>query len=358
MKNRPITETMTYGQALRLSMENGLTRNPSAFIIGQGVADHKGIFGTTSGLNSQFGNSRIIESPIAEDLMTGLGLGASLSGLYPIMTHIRVDFSLLAMNQIINLYAKYKYMFGGQFAPKGLIRMVVGRSWGQGAQHAQSLQSLLSHIPGLTVIMPSSANSVLKQYEYAINKYQSLVIAIEHRNLYEIEFDMTTVHSDSRVIPWEPLVVRPGSNLTIIATSIMVLEAMRAANHLENEFGISCEVIDLQSTTNINPEVIINSIAKTGRLLITDTSWAPYGVAAEISRIICEINPALLKEPVKSLGMQFTPCPTGKNLEDLFYPSVRTISEEVLRLVPAKKSGKLPSGESYRDYYRKFRGPF
>ena len=349
----------TYGEALRIAMDDGLASNPSAFIIGQGVTDHKGIFGTTSGLQDKYGANRVIESPIAEDVMTGLGLGSSLAGLYPIMTHIRVDFSLLAVNQLINLYAKYKYMFGGQFSPKGLIRMVVGRSWGQGAQHAQSLQSLFSHIPGLTVIMPSSAASVISQYNYAINHFDSLVIAIEHRNLYEIEFKVpenTEIFSDKS--PWQPKVLRTGENITIVATSIMVLEALRTASHLAEEFGISCEVIDLQSTTNFDSEIILSSVTKTGKLLIADTSWAPYGVAAEIVRLICETNPGILKAPVRSVGMQFTPCPTGKNLEDLFYPSIRTIAKEVLSIVEPRKQGQLPSGESYRDYYRKFRGPF
>jgi pyruvate/2-oxoglutarate/acetoin dehydrogenase E1 component len=351
--------SITYGEALRIAMEDGLASNPSAFIIGQGVTDHKGIFGTTSGLREKYGSNRVIESPIAEDVMTGLGLGSSLAGLYPIMTHIRVDFSLLAVNQLINLYAKYKYMFGGQFSPKGLIRMVVGRSWGQGAQHAQSLQSLFSHIPGLTVIMPSSAASVISQYNYAINHFDSLVIAIEHRNLYEIEFNVAELgETPLNSTPWQPRVIRTGQNVTVVATSIMVLEALRAASHLADEFGISCEVIDLQSTTNFDFEVILASVSKTGKLLVADTSWAPYGVASEIVRLICESNPGVLKSPVRSVGMQFTPCPTGKNLEDLFYPSIRTIAEEILTIVEPSKRGQLPSGESYRDYYRKFRGPF
>jgi pyruvate dehydrogenase E1 component beta subunit len=250
-------------------------------------------------------------------------------------------------------------MFGGQFSPKGLIRMVVGRSWGQGAQHAQSLQSLFSHIPGLTVIMPSNAASVITQYDYAINHYNSLVIAIEHRNLYEIEFNKVEINKTTQnTVPWQPKVVRSGEDITIVATSIMVLEAIRAAAQLEDEFGISCEVLDLQSTTNFDFKAILDSVTKTNKLLIADTSWAPYGVSSEIVRLICETDPGLLKKPIKSVGMKFVPCPTGKNLEDEFYPSIRTIAEEVLTIVEPRRTGQLPSGESYRDYYRKFRGPF
>ena len=352
---------ISYAEALHKAMYSGLEKNDDAFIIGQGVRDHKSIFGTTTGLVEKFGSHRVVESPIAEDLMTGVGLGASLNGLYPIMTHIRMDFSLLAMNQIVNLYAKYKYMFGGQFAPKGLIRLVVGRSWGQGAQHAQSLQSFFGHIPGLTVIMPSNSESVLRNYNFAIQNYDSLVIAIEHRNLYEIIFETPKEidYSNTTTVSWKPRIAKKGSDVTIVATSIMVLEAIRAAEHLEKYFKVSVEVIDLESVSNIDISLIVESLSKTKRLLIADTSWLPYGVASEITRLVCERDPGLLKNGFKAIGMEFTPCPTGKNLEDMFYPSIRTIVTAILEMckLPIIESS-LPSGESYRDFYRKFRGPF
>ena len=129
--------------------------------LGQGVDDHKGIFGSTIGLADDFGADRVFDTPLAEEGMTGIAIGAALNGLYPIQTHIRADFALLAMNQIVNLAAKYRYMFGGRFEVPMMIRMIVGRSWGQGAQHSQSLQSLFAHVPGLVVIMPSTAESIL-----------------------------------------------------------------------------------------------------------------------------------------------------------------------------------------------------
>lgn len=360
MSNSEFENSLVYSEALKRSMQSALEKNPSAYLIGQGVDDHKAIFGTTLALSSRFGASRIIEAPIAEDLITGIGLGSSLLGSYPIMTHIRFDFSLLAMNQIINLYAKYKYMFGGQFTPRGLMRLIVGRSWGQGAQHAQSLQSFFGHIPGLVVVMPSNSYDVLDFYDYAVNKCESLVIGIEHRNLYEIEFskDLFQRSSKDNYEPWKPRIVREGNDVTIIATSIMVLESIRAAEFLEENYDVSVEVIDLSSISEIDSEVIFRSLKKTQRLLVADTSWSPYGVAAEISRLILEFDPQLLVQPLKSIGMEFTPCPTAKTLEDYFYPSVRTIVESTLSVFPARKSGQLPPGDSYRDFYRKFRGPF
>jgi pyruvate dehydrogenase E1 component beta subunit len=161
MSNFNLKSELTYAEALHSCMAFAMELSSDTILIGQGIGDPKGIFGTTTGLLEKYGKQRVIETPIAEEMMTGFALGASLNGLYPIMTHIRADFSFAAMNQIINLFAKYQYMFGGQFRPSGLIRMVVGRGWGQGAQHAQSPQSMFSHVPGIRVIRPHSADSVI-----------------------------------------------------------------------------------------------------------------------------------------------------------------------------------------------------
>jgi len=351
----PVHST-TYAESILKCMDYAMATNENTILMGQGIGDFKGIFGTTTGLAEKYGTSRVIESPIAEEMMTGFCLGAALNGIYPIMTHIRADFSLVTMNQIVNLYAKYRYMFGGQFKPAGLIRLIIGRSWGQGAQHAQSLQSLFSHIPGIRVIMPYSANSIQENYMYEIDRADRLVISFEHRNLYELTFNVNEI-SGSPGIPFDSKIERNGSKLTIAATSIMVLEALRAAQFLEDVYGISTEVIDITSPSNPDKQMIFQSVRKTGHLLIADTSWVPYGVCAEITRIICEIDPSVLKAPVRSVGMQHTPCPTGKTLEDMFYPSVRTLVQCVLSIFGAE-TNDLPDGESYRDYYRKFKGPF
>ena len=357
MSQETSTGSMTYADSILKCMDYALESNTNSILMGQGIGDFKGIFGTTTGLAEKYGSGRVIESPIAEEMMTGFCLGASLNGIYPIMTHIRADFSLITMNQIINLYAKYKYMFGGQFKPAGLIRLIIGRSWGQGAQHAQSFQSLFSHIPGIRVIMPYSANSILENYTHEIDRADRLVISFEHRNLYELTFktnEFTTIPK----APIDSKIEKVGSRITIAATSIMVLEALRAAQFLEDVYEVSTEVIDITSPSNPDKELIFQSVKKTGHLLIADTSWIPYGVCAEITRIICERDPSVLRAPVRSVGMQHTPCPTGKTLEDMFYPSVKTLVEECLSSLGIDAHLGLPSGESYRDYYRKFRGPF
>jgi pyruvate dehydrogenase E1 component beta subunit len=246
-------------------------------------------------------------------------------------------------------------MFGGLFELPMLFRLIVGRSWGQGAQHSQSLQSLLGHIPGLTVIMPSSPASVLSSYREAIFKHRGPVVSFEHRLMYELSFDERI---DSAVGLHGSRIVREGTDVTIVATSVMVLESKRAAAHLQ-ALGVSAEVIDLHSISHPNVEAIIHSLSKTGRLLIADTSWSAYGVAAEINRLINEHSPGLLRAPAKGLCMQPSPCPTAKALEELFYPDVHDIVRAAQELVGVRfDESSVPRKQSMTDYYKHFKGPF
>lgn len=346
----------TYRSALASAMDSAMASSPRTAVIGQGVTDHKGIFGTTSNLSDRF-PGRIIETPLAEDSIAGICIGMALNGMYPINTHIRADFGLLTFNQLINLAAKYRYMFGGLFEVPMMMRMVIGRSWGQGAQHSQSLQSLMAHIPGLVVVMPATPQSVLSSYQYAVEHHKGPVVMLEHRLLYEIEF------RDDEATPSHPIfgsrLDRVGTDVTVIATSVMVLEARRAAEHLQQN-GVSIEIIDLHSVSHYDSKMILESVKKTGRLLIADTSWSPYGVAAEMSRIISSEDPRLLKEPIRSIGMAPASCPTAKSLEDVFYPNVRTLVSEILALLPHRplQDFPLPESESMVDHYKHFKGPF
>ncbi len=307
------SKVMSYRDAIYLTMHDALRCNDSVVLMGQGVDDHKGIFGSTIGLAQEFGADRVMDTPLAEEGMTGVAIGAALNGLYPIQTHIRADFSLLAMNQIINLAAKYKYMFGGRFDVPMLIRMIVGRSWGQGAQHSQSLQSLFAHIPGLKVVMPSSSQTILDTYSTVIAEYRGPVISFEHRLMYDLNFHVDSLPTSQRQNPFESHVVREGEDVTIVATSIMVLEAMRAADHLAKVADIQCDVIDLHCVSHPDWDLVMQSVRKTGRLVVADTSWREYGVCAEVCRVVAERNPEYLKKPVVSLAMQPAPCPTAKS---------------------------------------------
>lgn len=354
------TEVLSYREALFRAMSDALEQHPNVIIFGQGVDDHKGTFGTTLGLAEKFGADRVFDTPLAEESMMGAAIGAALNGLYPIQTHIRSDFALLAMNQIINLAAKYKYMFGGRFEVPLLVRMVVGRSWGQGAQHSQSLQSLFAHIPGLTVIMPASSESILESYAHVVGKHRGPVISLEHRLMYDLRFQLHRDCPPAHRSPLSSRKVRNGKDLTIVATSIMVLEALRSAEHLARVSDIDCEIIDLHCVSHPDTDMILESVAKTGKLLVADTSWQAYGVCAEICRLVCEKDPSLLKAPVKTMGMEPAPCPTAKSLEDLYYPNLRMLTDTIARLVTRRDNHglALPDEKSMADVYKKFKGPF
>ncbi len=345
----------TYREALADAMRAAMADHDHTLILGQGVSD--GIFGTTAGLAEAHGAHRVIETPLSEDAVTGICIGAALNGLYPINTHIRADFGLLAANQLINLAAKYRYMFGGLFEVPMMVRMIIGRSWGQGAQHSQSLQSLFAHIPGLTVLMPASPQAIAVDYAHAIAHNRGPVVVLEHRLLYDLSFEMDGADETPR-LPMRAHVERAGRDVTIVATSLMVLEARRAAAHLAGH-GIDCEVIDLNCVSHIDADTVLASVRKTGRLLVADTSWQGYGVNAEICRLIAQNDPAALRAPVAGMGMAPSPCPTAKTLEDAFYPDLRDMCAAVIDLVGAQGRGiPLPSTQSSTEAYRAFKGPF
>jgi pyruvate dehydrogenase E1 component beta subunit len=358
-ENRRVSSSarvLSYAGALLETMDAGLANHPNAFIMGQGVDDFKGIFGSTTGLAEKFGAARVFDVPLMEEGMTGVAIGAALAGDYPITTHIRADFSFLAMNQIINLASKYRYMFGGLMSCPMLIRLVVGRSWGQGAQHSQSPQATFAHYPGLTVVMPSSSQAILDMYPAIINRHPGPVISIEHRLLYNLDF---TVGEAGRQVPLTSYVAREGNDVTVVATSVMVLEALRAAQYVQEEAGIAVEVIDLNSISHPDWELVAASVRKTGRLVIADTSWLEYGVAAEVCRQLVMRDPGLLSQAPSMLGMAPAPCPTAKSLEDIYYPSQHELVDALLTQVRGVKHGvSLPSERSMTEGYKRFRGPF
>jgi pyruvate dehydrogenase E1 component beta subunit len=260
------------------------------------------------------------------------------------------------MNQIINLAAKYSYMFGGLMRCPMLIRIVVGRSWGQGAQHSQSPQATFAHYPGLTIVMPSSSQAILDMYPAIINRHRGPVISIEHRLLYNLDFTVSL--SDKRV-PLTSYVAHRGSDVTVVATSVMVVEALRAAQYVEDKARVSAEIIDLNSISHPDWDLVAASVRKTGRLVIADTSWLEYGVAGEVCRQLMIRDPRLLSRPPSMLGMAPAPCPTAKSLEDLYYPSQHETVDAILTQAKGPKHGiDLPVERSMTEGYKRFRGPF
>jgi len=341
--------TMTYAEALCNGLDQAMQKDDSVFAFGIGADDHKTIFGSTAGLLEKYGPERIFDTPLSEGAMTGVAIGAALAGMKPVHIHIRCDFLYLALDQIFNIAAKWRGMFGNKAHVPIVVRAVIGRSWGQGAQHSQSPQSLFMQIPGIKVVMPTSAHDAKGLLTASIFDPNPVVI-IEHRLLYYIKGDVPDEYYET---PLKKSVIRrEGSDLTLVANSYMVVEALQAAEFLAGH-GIQVEIVDPITLVPLDEEPILNSVAKTGRLLLVDTSWVTCGVSAEIAAVVAEKGFDSLKQPIKRMGMAPTVCPVSQPLEKIFYPNARTIAENVFEMLGQTfPDDKVPMLTS------QFKGPF
>ena len=308
--------SITFAQGINEALIQAMTEDPNVYVMGEGVPDPKGIFGTTLGLREKFGKQRVLDMPVAENGMTGVAIGSAIMGMRPVLTHQRVDFALLAMDQMVNQAAIWHYMFGGQHSVPLVIRLIVGRGWGQGPQHSQSLQAWFAHIPGLKVVMPTTPQDA-KGLLLASIRDDNPVIFLEHRWLHNIA-DQVSSSNDS--IPLgKARIAREGRDLTIVSTSYMSLEALRVAEWLET-LGVTTEVVDVRSLRPLDTETIINSVRKTGRLLVTDTGWTHYGVTAEIIALATEQVFADLKCAPRRVALPDVPTPTSHAVAQYYYP--------------------------------------
>ena len=328
---------ITYGKAICEATDLCLERDPNVIVYGLGVPDPKRIFGTTAGLSEKYGRERVFDTQIAENALTGFAVGAATMGIRPLLVHMRLDFALLSLDQIFNNAAKWHYMFGGKLKCPITIRMLVGRGWGQGPQHSSSYQALFAHVPGLKVVMPTTPHDAKGLLISAIED-DSPVIYIEHRWLHNISGPVASGHFK------EPLckarVVRPGKDITIVATSYMVMEAFRAAEELALH-GFDAEVIDLRTIAPYDRPAILESVRKTGRLIVADTGHLSFGVASEIVAWTTENAFASLKAAPCRIASPDSPAPTTPGLTKFYYPKSQTIAEKVLALMGVSDQGKL-----------------
>jgi acetoin:2,6-dichlorophenolindophenol oxidoreductase subunit beta len=344
---------LTYADAIREATEQEMARDPSVIVMGLGVDDFRGIYGTTRGLQERFGPGRVSDTPLSEDGMTGVAIGAALSGLRPIHVHIRMDFLLLAMNQLINIAAKSRYMYGGAVSVPIVVRSVIGRSWGQGAQHSQGLHALLAHIPGLKVVAPSTPYDAKGCLIEAIRD-DDPVMYVEHRML----------HGQKGHVPQEPYtvplgkarVLARGDDVTLVGISYMALECLRAQRGLEGT-GIHAEVIDPVWLSPLDTETILASVRKTGRLVVVDTAWTSSGLSAEIAARVAERLGGTRRLQIHRMGYAPVSCPTTKNLQDLFYPTVEQIASAAYRLVRGEAEAWTPARLDAPELVA-FKGPF
>lgn len=343
---------ITYCDALNEAIAQEMERDPQVFIYGLGVPDHKRIFGSTNGLVEKFGKERCFDTPLSEDAMTGFGLGAAINGMRPIHVHIRVDFLLLAINQLANMVSSYRYFSGGKLNVPMVIRAIIGRGWGQGHQHSKSMYSIFAHIPGLKVVLPTTPYDAKGMLISAIRDDNPIVF-IEHRWLY---WQTGEVPEEPYTVPiGPPNVVREGKDITIVTTSWMNVESMKAAEILARR-DVDVEIVDVRTIAPFEDDLIVESVLKTGHCIVADNDWVECGFSAEVAARIYDKCFRRMKSPIGRIGFAFTPCPTARHLENTFYPNAVTIIraiEEKLDLEPMDLSE-----EEFYSHENRFKGPF
>lgn len=342
---------LSFREALQLAQAKEMEQDPAVFVFGLDVPDHKRIFGSTAGLLEQFGPKRCFGTPLSEEAMTGVALGAALSGLRPVHVHIRADFLLLAMNQIVNMISNLRYLSGGNLQIPLVIRAVIGRGWGQSAQHSKSLHGVFGHFPGLKVVLPTTPQDAYSLLRSAIRE-NNPVLFLEHRWLYEVLGEV----DEERTVPLgEPALRREGTDLTVVCASWMNVEALRAAEVLERR-GIQLEVIDVRTVSPLNSGMILESVRKTRRCIVADYDWTFCGLAAELAAVVSHELHGVLACPVERIGFAPVPCPTTRPLENLFYPSAVDLIKTAERMLGMEETDL--EGELFFSHENRFRGPF
>jgi pyruvate dehydrogenase E1 component beta subunit len=320
-RNRKLSYSLAINEALHQMMDS----DPSVFLIGQGVRSPWYVGNTAKGLLEKFGPERVVDTPVSENAITGAAVGAALVGMRPVVVHPRVDFMMYAMDPVINEAANWHYMFGGKSSVPVVIWGIINRGGEQAAQHSQSLHAFFAHVPGLKVVMPSTPYDA-KGLMVAAIKDDNPVIYMDDRWLYNLEGE---VPKETYSVPiGKGIIRREGKDVTLVATSYMVVESVKASEELETE-GLEVEVIDLRSVKPLDETLLFDSIKKTGRLVIADGGWKTCGMAAEISALVSENVFNYLKAPVARVTLPDAPAPASCTLETEYYPTSKKIARVV-----------------------------
>lgn len=324
---------ITFTQAVREGLDQAMELDSRVIVIGEGVPDPKAIFNTTAGLREKYGPRRVFDMPLSENGVTGICIGAALSGMRPVMVHQRIDFAMLAMDQLVNNAAKWHYMFDGKATVPLVVRLIVGRGWGQGPQHSQSLQAMFAQVPGLKVVMPTTAHDAKGMLISAIED-DNPVIFIEHRWLHGM---IDAVPSEMYRVPLDQArVLHQGDDVTVAAFSHMTVEALLAARALKSQ-SVGVEVIDMRSVRPLDQDTVVASVRRTGRLLVADTAFRTGGIAAELVSQVVEREFKSLKAAPVRVALPDHPAPTSHFMLDRYYPEPITIAEAILDLVGVRR---------------------
>ena len=314
---------ITLGQAIREALAEEMRRDPRVFIIGEDVAEAGTPFKVLSGLVEEFGPARVIDSPISEAGITGLGVGGAMTGMRPVVDIMFGDFITLAMDQIVNQAAKVHYMSGGKLKVPLVVRTTMGATRRSAAQHSQSLHAWVSHVPGLKVVLPSTPYDAKGLLKTAIRD-DNPVVFFEDKMMYQLK---GKVPEGEYTIPFGVADIKlPGTDISIVATSSMVQVALAAAEMLE-QLGISAEVIDPRTTFPLDKQTLIESAKKTSRAIVIDEGYERYGVTAEIASVIADGAFYYLDAPVKRMGAMDVPVPFSPVLEDQTVPTATSVVE-------------------------------
>jgi pyruvate/2-oxoglutarate/acetoin dehydrogenase E1 component len=348
-----MSRVLSYVDAVREAADLEMERDPSVVVFGLDVDDPKAIQGTTRGLLEKYGAGRVFGTPLSEDAMTGAAIGMALAGLRPIHVHIRMDFLMLAMNQLVNVAAKSRYMYGGQVKVPLVVRSMIGKSWGQGAQHSQGLYSFFMHVPGLKVVAPTTPYDAKGALIAAIRD-DDPVLYVEHRLLH---FEKGEVPAESYLVPpGKARIAAAGRDVTLVGISQMQSECLRAREALASA-DVDAEVIDPVWLAPLDIDTIVESVRRTGRLCVVDNGWITCGAGAEIVSRVLEALQDEREIRVRRLGFAPVTCPPTPGLEERFYPSAQTIAAAAFELVRGKKAEWAPAAADERGGFV-FRGPF
>lgn len=318
-----LSREITFAQAINEALAEEMRRDPRVFVIGEDVGEAGTPFKVLSGLIQEFGPERVIDSPISEAGITGLGVGAAMTGMRPVVDIMFGDFLTLTMDQVVNQAAKIHYMSGGKLKVPMVVRTTLGATRRSAAQHSQSLHALFSHVPGLKVALPSTPYDAKGLLKTAVRD-DNPVIFFEDKMMYQLK---GPVPEEEYTIPFGVAdIKRPGTDITIVATSSMVQVALAAAEKLAGE-RISAEIIDVRTTAPLDKETLIESAKKTGRAMVVDEGYERYGVTAEIASVIADSAFYYLDAPVKRIGAMHVPVPFSPALEDLTVPTPETVVE-------------------------------
>lgn len=343
---------LNYVEAIREATYLEMAKDSKVVVFGLDVDDPKATFGTNRGLLDQFGPQRVFGTPLSEDAMSGVAVGMALAGMRPIHLHYRMDFTTLAMNQLINVAAKTHAMSGGAQHVPMTVRMLIGKSWGQGAQHSQSLYPLFMNIPGLKIAVPTTPFDAKACLQTAVRD-DNPVLFVEHRLLY---FQRGPVPEGDLVsTPGQGRITVPGKDITLVGISYQQLECMKAQIYLDR-IGVKAEVIDPIWLAPLDLDIIEQSVRRTRNLIVVDNAWMTCGAGSEI---IAALHQRLGDIAWKSQRMGFapTPCPTTPSLEQHFYPSAESIAATAHDMINCKSMGWMPLEDPQLKNIE-FKGPF